>query len=485
MNLQPKITFKLTIVSSLTFSKRFYPGHKFSIFKKFLGNLFNPINKDINSSTKFLIKKNLYKNYHWFSLTRFFKNSNFNMIFQRKSNFIEFSKDKVKMISNLEKPLLIASYPYKDYVSGLMTLTQAEQTLLNLDTPLGQEFREFLLKLLCKVNFSFFRNKEEILAQRLKKAFEIIYKKTNRLKMSQQLEKIIGERIIPFTQNFIVITWNNYKFDYDTLKNFCKEYDELKLNCFEGMTNIKILTFSEATNIKIFIELLKKFKIENYSFFLTEPENISKLPLYFSNIESLEQTGQKNADVLIGNNKDEYNNVTQHYHKIYYDIKSFVLAMDVDKCRFSLFHGSKKLYDRLFNDILTNLKRNFDKNLEFRELFTIAQSIKKKTHLSSNEKYIELLGILVNMIFIDNSSNIKPSFCIDAGEESDFDLFLTLEIITKIKEFARTQEAKDILLAMFPKIPLIDNKTNIENLLTFFEKVSPTLYDNFKDVILQ
>jgi effector-binding domain-containing protein len=375
------------------------------------------------------------------------------------------------------KTLLITSYADKGLVSGMATLTPNEKVLLMNDDVLGQNFRVYLLKILLKVNMDFFSKDVQTLVEGLIRGFDNVYKYSDLLKMPPTLYKIVGDRTTTLIQHMIVTVWNNRDFSFEILRDFCNDNKQVLLDSFEQKKDIKSLTFSEIVTIGKFIKLLKENKIDNFLFNIIDPDNLSKLSFYYQPLDSRKQTDQTNSDLVICDSKG-------YLEPIYYDVKSMIRM-----CAFRhlfIFHGNENVYKKLFNSIKSNIHqkiKDLPEGVEKQNLLNISNkhfSIKQED-ISDKAKYEKLIRFLLQEIF---KNKMEMNFSIGIAAENDFhmDIYYTPELVACIETFAKTQKAKDYLITLFPKIPKIDAKSNIEHQLSFFELVEeyiPHLKENY------
>lgn len=379
-----------------------------------------------------------------------------------------------------EQVCLIESYEERDIVSGLATLTPKEMALINEDSALGKEFRSYLIKLQLKPIFHFFENEKKIsLDDLLKDGFKNFWGFSKHFEVSKELSKQIGDRFIVLLQSTLIRWFNNRDFDYNTLKKFCKE--NINYDSFKEINDNKMMLFIEIANIYHFQALLKKNNLDNFIFYLANPNKLSEMPVYFLPLESKHQTSQKHSDCLIGE-KD----LIKDFYRIYYDIKSY-LTMDMEHRRFCLFPACDRLYIKLYNDMRIGLQRNFHKGDNVKELYNKITFLKQQD-LSYKERFKEALNILVQAAFDTRHININPSIAIDSGYDQLFDDKYTSDLEKIIQKFAVSEESKEFLTKIFKSGSTINKEENGRTLEQFLKIIflddSDVIVTNFKSITL-
>ena len=353
------------------------------------------------------------------------------------------------MFPTPNKHLLGPSYPEKNLVSGLKSYIEVEKYLKE-DSLIGQEYRQTIAILFMKVVYSFVKEKPESLKQVLEKGFNTVFGSLNNLQMSFELKKIMGDKIISFLQHLLVIFWNNKDISYDTLKSLynnkidCRSFSEGK---------IKILTVSELFVVEKYI-----IQIRNHSNFIGEyqlinPDGFSKMLTYFCEISSMEQAGQKHADVCII--KCNFNG--EEIFTWYVDIKSYV-TIGFNYRRVSLFHPDDYTTTKLSNDVITSLKRYLKQNNisdtdPIYQLYYELVEI-KTTFKNPVERFNGMLKKLCSIMFDENFKKLNISFVIDAGHDVSFDYQLETVYNPRFEALKNDPEFQNRFkefIALFPK----------------------------------
>ena len=366
-------------------------------------------------------------------------------------------------------------FKYNNYISGLMPLTKEQRTILNSDCLLGIESRKFLNKKMIHIMYVFSNKKQPIQSGQIYYAIESIFSNVCDEKMSKDLYKLFGKHLMPLTQSLCVYFFGNATFSYDTFRELCDIYN---IRCESFIEQeIKISHFIEL----YFVVRLKKFMIKSTKFkgdyHIINPEGFRHMTEYFSELESMKQTGQKHSDLLIV----EINNLKKAYDllKLYIDMKSFV-TFSTQQNRFSLFHPTIKNLQKYISDmhiIFTDyIKKNniLTHDPIFKYYKKLKEIQKEPLHPSSqallHAKFTKMLHLLIEVFFKEDIPKLKLSFAIDAGWDKDYSEFYDHIIKPHLDKIS---EKNKIINDMIPEKSHINNKQHNTIITEFIDQILP------------
>lgn len=253
------------------------------------------------------------------------------------------------------------SYPLKenmkDYISGLMSMSEHERTILLENSVLGENLREIYITILTKSLFllSKFKEKEQFLNYYFDNSLSMI--PITNLKNNPELYKLISEKkLITVQQHMFNIITGHYKFKYQILKQYCDYFNiETKYYVNEQITS---QTFFEVSIIKKVLELTTMKDMPFIQIILINP---NKLPPFYDIKESMLATNQPHVDTLIRTCaiKSTKNDIIDIIN-IYVDVKSYK-KNGFGFSSFSVFQPTEKTYYQEINNITTALN-NFLNN---------------------------------------------------------------------------------------------------------------------------
>lgn len=250
-------------------------------------------------------------------------------------------------------------YQKKEQISGMMSLSAEEKALLNTDT----DFRTLIIHKYTHLIYHLQNNKdiEEFLIN-LDLYFQGITVPTT--VKNAIINKFVNEKMITLSQHLLSIHFYGKKLSYNILEQIGKEYN-ISTTSYED-AELTINPFVEISVSKYFTKFLKEQELKKVNILdihLVNDSNLGNIGAYFSPLDSLQQTGQKHADIffVLKNNT------------IYMDVKAYLVSSGVSHRRLSLFHPQTKLLQNLIHNIPNSI-----------------HSYLKEKDLLNNETYMEL-----------------------------------------------------------------------------------------------
>lgn len=373
----------------------------------------------------------------------------------------------------LDSPLLLNVFPKKKILSGLLTLTPEEQRLLNDMTAEGLEFKKYLCVICSKVffhcNYSKYHSLEIYLTEGLRETFNSFDLSI----FSSKLVHIVGDRTVQFIQHFATLLWGYTSFPSTILERICGPH--VNIDSYLN-TPIKMLTFIELMHIKRLHQLLDFSPNENMISHVINPENLGNTAVYFNELVSKEQTGQKNCDAVITDQQSLSPSTLDQARKWYVDVKTFV-TLGVDNQRFALFFPTSiKQIKTYVNNITTSLKRFIDNNKlqhdsyimeRHKEISNITKEINSKSTINSAvEKFNEIMTTLTEIFKGNKYTNLHIGIAIPSSPDIEFIKFLETELKAHLEQLQKNPEDfRDI----FPNNSTID-ENNVEEFIVKFVK---------------
>jgi hypothetical protein len=113
-------------------------------------------------------------------------------------------------------------YEKKLLLSGLMCLSTREKVLMFESSVLGNEFRDYLIILKCKVIHNFLHGKPKTISQVLDQGFSTLYSSLEDLRISKELEIVVKQKYVTFIQHLTTVFFNYKDFTYELRNFYCR-----------------------------------------------------------------------------------------------------------------------------------------------------------------------------------------------------------------------------------------------------------------------
>jgi hypothetical protein len=135
-------------------------------------------------------------------------------------------------------------YERKSQISGLMSISNKEFSLLQDTTVLGKAFRKYIASHYLQIYYNFYaKEKHENINNMLKNISHVL--KTFDSKVSFNIKQLFAEKAIPLKQHLLSTFFLDKNFNYNNLYHFCKDLN-VEIHSYNQQLPIKINTFIEA-----------------------------------------------------------------------------------------------------------------------------------------------------------------------------------------------------------------------------------------------